>query len=148
MRQVRNFQEFIEECVAKKQAPDKPRANFLASESEKSYLFLLEIARHYGISGRNATTFIKPSYDIIMELVRACMLKAGYNASGLGAHEAEVSYLREIGFKESDIQFADQTRRFRNGITYYGRQLDEEYAKNVFNFMTRIYPRLKEMAKS
>ncbi len=148
MRPVRNFEEFIEEGIAKKQAPDNPRANFLASESEKSFIFLLEIIRHYGITGQNASTIIKLSYDILMELVRACMLKAGYNASGQGAHEAEVSYLRKTGFKEIDVQFADQMGYFRNGITYYGRPLDDEYAKRVFEFTNKTYPRLKEAARS
>ena len=57
------------------------------------------------------------------------MLLEGYNASGLGAHEAEVSYLRVLGFSENDVQFADQLRFFRNGMLYYGTMLDKEYAK-------------------
>jgi len=144
MRIISNFEYYIEEGIVKKQAPDKSRASFLASESEKSHAFLLEIIRNYGITAQNANTIIKLAYDIIMELIRACMLKEGYNASGLGAHEAEVSYLRKIGFKETDIQFADQMRYFRNGITYYGKQLDIEYAKDVFEFMNKVYPKLKE----
>lgn len=148
MRIISDFEYFIEEGIVKKQAPDKSRANFLASESEKSHAFLLEIIRNYGITAQNANTVIKLAYDIIMELIRACMLKEGYNASGQGAHEAEVSYLRKLGFKEIDIQFANQMRYFRNGITYYGRQLDIEYAKNVFEFMNKAYPKLKEKAKS
>lgn len=148
MRIISDFEYFIEEGIAKKQAPDKSRAAFLASESEKSHAFLLEIMRNYGITAQNANSIIKLAYDIIMELIRACMLKEGYNASGQGAHEAEVSYLRKIGFKETEIQFADRMRYFRNGITYYGRQLDIEYAKNVFEFMNKAYPKLKEKAKS
>jgi len=148
MRIISDFEYFIEEGIVKKQAPDKSRAAFLASESEKSHAFLLEIMRSYGVTAQNANTIIKLAYDIIMELIRACMLKEGYNASGLGAHEAEVSYLRKIGFKEIDIQFADQMRYFRNGITYYGKQLDIEYAKNVFEFMNKAYPKLKEKVKS
>ncbi len=148
MRIVKKFGEFIEEGVAKKQTPDRSRANFLADESAKSYAFLLEIVKRYGITAQNANTVIKLSYDIIMELTRACMLKEGYNASGQGAHEAEVSYFREMGFEEIDIQFADQMIYFRNGITYYGKQLDAEYAKNVFAFLNKTYLKLKEMAKS
>ncbi len=148
MRIISIFEYFIEEGIVKKQAPDKPRAAFLASESEKSHAFLLEIIRNYGITAQNANTVIKLAYDIIMELIRACMLKEGYNASGLGAHEAEVSYLRKIGFNETDIQFANQMRYFRNGITYYGKQLDTEYAKDVFEFMKKAYPKLKEKVKS
>ncbi len=146
MRPVRQFEEFIAEGIVKKQAPDRSRANFLASESEKSYDFLLDVVKNYGITERNANTIIKLCYDVVMELIRACMLKEGYNASGRGAHEAEVSYLRKIGFKETDVQFADQVRYFRNGVMYYGKQLDEEYAKTVLEFMDGLYRKLKEMA--
>jgi len=108
MRAVRNFEEFIDEGIVKKQAPDKSRANYLMNEYEKSYEFLLVIVRDYGITEKNANSVIKLCYDTMMELIRACMLKEGYNASGLGAHEAEVAYLRKIGLKENDVQFADQ----------------------------------------
>lgn len=145
MRAVRHFDEFIDEGIVKKQAPDKSRANYLMTESEKSYEFLLVIVTDYGITEKNANSVIKLCYDTMMELIRACMLKEGYNASGQGAHEAEVSYLRKICFKENDIQFADQLRYFRNGIMYYGKQLDEEYAVKVLDFIKKTYPALKEI---
>ncbi len=148
MRTVRNFKEFIEEGIVRKQSADGSRARFLAGESEKSYAFLLEIIKNYGITPQNASTVVKLAYDIIMEMTRACMLKEGYNAAGQGAHAAEVSYLRKIGFRENDIQFADQMRSFRNSIMYYGKELDEEYAKSVFEFLKKAYPRLKESAKA
>ncbi len=129
--------------IVKKQLADVSRARFLVSESEKSYAFLLEIVRNYDITSQNASTIIKLAYDIIMEMIRACMLKEGYNASGQGAHAAEVSYLREVGFRENDIQFSDQMRSFRNGIMYYGRQADEEYAKSILEFTKKLYPILK-----
>ncbi len=40
MRAIRRFDEFLSDGIAKKQAPDISRANFLSKESEKSYLFL------------------------------------------------------------------------------------------------------------
>ena len=77
-----------------------------------------------------------------MELIRAKMLLEGYNASGQGAHEAEVSYLRVLGFSEKDVQFADQMRFFRNGMLYYGKILDKEYAEKVVDFVKQTYPKL------
>ncbi len=148
MRAIRNFDEFIKENIVKKQAKDISRANFLMVEAQKSYEFLSDVLADYGITEHNANTVIKLCYDIIMELIRACMLNEGYNASGRGAHEAEVSYLVKIGLNENDVQFADQLRYFRNGITYYGKQFDAEYAKKVLEFMNKVYPKLKEMIES
>jgi len=82
-----------------------------------------------------------------MELIRAKMLLEGYNASGFGAHEAEVSYLRVLGFNEKDVQFADQLRFFRNGMLYYGTILDKEYAERVIEFTKKTYAKLKTMIK-
>ena len=77
-----------------------------------------------------------------MGIIRAKMLLKGYNASGFGAHEAEVSYLRNLDFKETDVQFLDQIRFFRNGMLYYGTILEEEYAEKVLSFLRKIYPKL------
>ena len=147
MKAIKKFDEFIKENIVKRQSIDKPRAGFLMAESEKDYKGLLEMIDRLQLNDNNANTFIKCCYDILMELIRAKMLLEGYNASGLGAHEAEVSYMRGLGFDERDVQFADQIRFFRNGMLYYGTMLDKEYAEKVIEFTNKIYPRLKQLLK-
>jgi len=147
MKGIRNFDEFMKENIVKKQSIDKSRAEFLIKESGNSYNNLLEKMQKIKLSDSNANDFIKSCYDIIMESVRAKMLLDGYNASGFGAHEAEVSYMRVLGFDERDVQFADQMRFFRNGMLYYGTILDKEYAEKVIKFTKIIYQKLKEIAK-
>ncbi len=140
---MKDFEEFIREGIVKKQSPDLSRANFLEKESHKSYSFLKKMIRDLKINDENANSIIKLSYDIIMELIRSKMLEKGLNASGKGAHEGEVAYLRNLGFKENEIEFANKLRYFRNGIMYYGKQLDKDYAKEVCSFMDKIYIKLK-----
>ena len=103
MNLVKNFSEYVEEGLVKKQYADLSRAKFLAKESEKSYSFIQKIIKSIGINEDNANSIIKLSYDTIMELIRAEMLTHGYNAIGLGAHQTEVAYMREIGFSENEI---------------------------------------------
>lgn len=145
MSAIRPFEEFINERIVKKQSPDRSRASFLMNEAEQSYVYLFEKINKLGVSDNNANDFLKSCYDILMELVRARMLLHGYNASGFGAHEAEVSYLRILGFNENDVQFADQMRFFRNGILYYGTRLDAEYAQKVIEFTKKNYKKIREM---
>ena len=145
MKAIKKFEEFIRSNVVKKQSIDKPRAEFLIKESENSYNNLLEMIQKIRLNDANANAFVKSCYDILMELIRAKMLLEGYNASGFGAHEAEVSYMRFSGFDEIDVQFADQLRFFRNGMTYYGTILDKAYAEKVIVFTNKIYPKLKQM---
>jgi hypothetical protein len=145
MKPIRKFEDFVRENVVKKQGVDKSRALFLIEEAEKDYFCLLDMLKKLELDDRSANTFIKSCYDILMELIRAKMLLEGYNASGIGAHEAEVSYLRVLGFNERAVQFADQLRFFRNGMLYYGTMLDKEYAQKVLNFLSEIYQKLKKL---
>lgn len=148
MSGVRNFEEFLKENVVKKQSVDKSRSEFLAKESKNSYNSLLKIVKEIGIDEGNSNMFVKLCYDIIMEMIRAKMLLEGYNASGFKVHEAEVSYLRVLNFNERDVQFADQLRFFRNGIVYYGTQLDKVYAKKVIDFTREIFHKLNKLILS
>jgi len=134
MRAIKKFGEFIKDKIVKRQSIDKSRAEFLVKESHNSYNNLLEKIQKIELSDNNANDFVKSCYDIIMEIIRAKMLLEGYNASGFGAHEA-------------DVQFADQIRFFRNGMLYYGTILDKEYAEKVIDFTKRIYHKLRQTIK-
>ena len=99
------------------------------------------------IHDKNANSIIKDCHDIILELVRAKMLIEGYNASGSFAHEAEVSFLSEIGFNENDVAIMNELRYFRNSVTYYGKILNADYAEKVYKFMNKILPKLYSLVK-
>ena len=96
-------------------------------ESKQNYIFLGELLEKFEITDKNANNFIKSCYNIVMQMIRAKMLLQGYNATGQGAHEAEVLYMRILGFSEKNIQFADQMRYFRNGMIYYGPIIWTDY---------------------
>lgn len=142
MIRLKTFQEFLKEGVARKTTPDKQRSESLIAEAERKNGSLNENVEKIGIKDENANDYVEYCYDIMLFLVRAKLYAAGYSTSGQGAHEAEVSYMRELGFKETDVEFANQLRYFRNGILYYGKRLDAEYAKKVLGFLKRIYPML------
>jgi hypothetical protein len=148
MRAVKLFEEFVKNGTVKTIRKDEQRAKSLVIEAERKSNSLKEKLEKIGIKNENANDYIEDCYDIIMLLVRSKMLLKGYNATGQGAHEAEVSYLKQLGFGESDVQFIDQLRYFRNGILYYGTILETEYAKKVVGFLNKIYPKLKEMCKT
>jgi hypothetical protein len=145
MRAIKAFDEFLKEGIVKRQKPDKSRAEFLIKEAEQDYSFLLKLIKRIGINDENANSIVKLCYDIIMELIRAKMFLDGFKASGVGAHEAEISYLRNLGFNEKDIQLADQLRYIRNGMLYYGTIIDKESAESTLDFLKNIYPKLKKL---
>ena len=91
---------------------------------------------------------VDSSYDILIELIRAKLLKDGYKSSGEGAHEAEVSYLRKLGFEEKDVLFMNDLRYFRNGILYYGKSFDSDYADKALEFLKKNFDRLLKINQS
>jgi len=145
MKPVKQFEEFIKSGIVKRQGSDRSRAKFLIMEAEQNYDYLLELLKKMGVGNHNANDYVKKCYDILTELIRAKMLINGLNASGFKAHEAEVSYLRILEFKEQEVQFLDQMRFFRNGMLYYGTILDKEYAEKVIEFTKNNYQKLKKI---
>ncbi len=147
MKPIKEFEEYIFNGTVKKQAIDVSRAESLRKDSETSYLIVHEMINKLGLDDRNANTIIKISYDTIMDAIRAKMLSNGFNSSGQGAHEAEVSYLRKLNISENDVQFCDQLRYFRNRIMYYGKVLDKEYAEKVVSFLDKVCKELHKGSK-
>ncbi len=147
MRHLKPFADFIKEGIIKRVSMNPERAKSLINESERKMRSIKLQLEKIGIIEDNANDYVEHCFDSIMNLVRAKLYLKGYSASGLGAHEAEVSYLKELGFNENDIQFTDQLRFFRNGILYYGTALDKEYAEKVIEFTKKALPKLKELLK-
>lgn len=144
MRYLKPFEEFVLSGVVKIVTPNPERAKSLIQESERKLRSLHENLEKVGINADNASDYVEHCYDLIMFLIRAKMYLDGYSASGQGAHEAEVSYLRKLSLAEKEVQFMDQLRYFRNGIIYYGEGLDDEYAQKVISFTKTFYPKLRE----
>jgi hypothetical protein len=145
MNAIKSFEIYFREGLVKKINPDFQRAKNLVIESERKKASLSERIEKIGIKNENANDYVEYCYDIIMLLVRAKMYSEGYSSSGQGAHEAEVSYLKILGFSDNDVNFLDKIRYFRNGMLYYGTILDKEYAEKVVRFMNKLYPILKGM---
>ncbi|MEK6819922.1 MAG: hypothetical protein AABY03_01850 [Nanoarchaeota archaeon] len=145
MKLPKEFSEYLDNGIIKKSLVNKSRAEFLINESDKSLKGLRKRLRLIGIDEDNANSIVKDCYDILMELIRSKLLLDGYSSSGNFAHEAEISYLKKLDFPNGEILFINDLRYFRNSITYYGKILDIEYAKQVVEFTNKIHPKLKKL---
>ena len=45
--------------------------------------------------------------------------------------------MKKIGFLDEDMYFMNELRHFRNGIKYYGKRFDKEYANKTIKFMKK-----------
>ncbi len=145
MKTLKTFEEFLSEGIIKKVKVDLDRAESLIESSKLRMNLLNEKISKLGIRNDNANEYIESCHEILMSLIRAKMLIKGYNSSGFKSHEAEVSYMRILGFNENDAQFANKLRFFRKGILYYGTILDKEYAEKTIEFTKRTFQKLKRV---
>ena len=144
MSTLKTFQEYQEQGTMRKCRINTERAKSLINSSERKMRSLNTNLKKVGITEDNANDYAEYCYDALMLLIRAALYLEGYFASGQGAHEAEVSYLRILGIPENDARFMNQLRFFRNGMLYYGTVIDKEYAEKVIGFTKKIYPVLKK----
>jgi hypothetical protein len=142
---LKSFELFVREGVVKKQSPDAERASSLIKEAEDKKSFFDRVIKTFSIKNTNSNYILETSYDILIELVRAKLFLEGFNSSN--SHEAEVSYMRNLNFNEEEVQFMNSLRYYRNGIKYYGRVFDKEYALKVYEFLIKLYPKIKKVLK-
>jgi len=141
---MKKFEDYVKEKIVKKITPDINRAAYLKKEALNRRKFILELLNVKELNDENANYFIELAYDVIMELIRSKMFEKGFRASGHYAHEAEISFLSELGFSEDKLIFADDLRKARNGILYYGKKFEKEFALKVIGFMNDT---VKKLAK-
>lgn len=142
---MKEFKEFLKSGTVKKQTPNKQRALSLIIEATHKKSYLETTIKIIPKEKWNPNVIVDQCYDIIMELIRAKMFQDGYNAGN--SHEAEVSYMKVIGFSEAEAKYMDEIRYYRNGTKYYGTMLNNEYAENVIKFLEKIYLRLNKIIK-
>ncbi len=139
------FDEFLRTGVVRKKYPDESRANNLVKESEGRLRNLKRIIEKIGVDEDNVSDVVESCYDIILSIIRAKMLLRGFSASGKGVHEAEISFLSELDFDEWEVEFVDKFQYFRNGIIYYGKGKDREYAEKAIEFTYKIVLKLESL---
>ncbi len=142
-----DFSYYLKERIARKQSPNISRAEFLVKETQKSFIGLKNRVEKLTIDEFNANSVIKDIHDIIIEKIRAKMFLDGYTASGNFAHEAEVAYMKILGFSNFEISFVNELRQARNGINYYGKIYEKEYGQSCYNFLIQLNPKLDKLLK-
>src|SRR3989338_9694477 len=140
---MRAFEYFLEEGIVNRQTSNLQRTLSLLLEADEKKEFLETALKNIPPAEIKANFVVDYCYDIIMELLRAKMFLDGFNSGN--SHYAEVSYLKKLGFPESQVVFMNEIRYFRNGTKYYGTILTKEYAQKVLEFMNKIHPQLKKL---
>ena len=111
------FDDFIKAGKVRKGTPDIALAKSLIAMSEAHLAFITGIT----ITERNASPVLVNYYEALREICEALCATQGFKVY---SHEAFTSYLKERLREELIAEKFDRLRRLRNGVNYYGEQVN------------------------
>ncbi len=120
---MKEFAYFLATKDVKKQSSDV----HLAKSTAKDSVDRLEMAQAILLT-QKPKYVLENAYESTRELIDAILYAEGYKSY---SHEASVSYLLNIGFSIKEAEIVDWLRRKRNGIKYYGEDVELNDAKEA-----------------
>ena len=136
-----NFENSLIERKVKKVVPNKIRASSLF----KSSLQAIETARVIQLNSNTLKSILRELYEGLREYCEAIGYLNGYKFLD---HESITYFLRDILKEESISKKFDRYRRLRNGINYYGEDVDIETIKEAILEIPRLVKGLEKYFKN
>lgn len=138
---MKDFQFFIDKGDVRKQTKDTALAKSIIKDSFQR----LNFVKSHSINKDNSKYILENIYESLRELADAKLLIDGFKSY---SHEATISYLKKFKeFREEEIVYFDELRRKRNGIKYYGEDVDITDVKSSLDFAEKIIPKLKKLTE-
>ena len=119
-----NFENSLNDGKAKKVIPNKIRASSLF----KSSIQAIETAKAIQLNPNTLKSVLRELYEGLREYCEAIGYLRGYKFLD---HESVGYFLRDILKEQSVSMKFDRYRRLRNGINYYGEDIDIETVKEA-----------------
>jgi hypothetical protein len=132
-----NLEFSINSGKAKKVMPNKFRASGLF----KSAIEAIETAKIIPLGTGTAKTILRELYEGLREYCEAIGYLHGYKFTD---HESIGYFLRDVLKEQSLYRKFDRYRRLRNGINYYGEDVDIETIKEAIKEIPSIVSELKK----
>ena len=130
-----NFQDFIKSGEVRRAEIDKVLAKSILNTSKSDLLFFNNLK----INENSARKIVSNCYDILRSVLEAISALDGYK---IYSHEAFTYFLQELGENDISLKF-DRLRKIRNNITYYGKSISTEEAKDIISEIKTLINSLK-----
>lgn len=128
----------IENNSAVKISPDRARAKSLMETSSE------RIKSVSNINEKNCNFVFEDWYTSILELLQALVLREGYKIMN---HVCLGYYIRDILKREDLYVLFDDIRYKRNSLTYYGKRMDFDTARESIKKCQKLMKNIKELLK-
>lgn len=132
-----NFENSLREGKAKRIIPNKVRALSLIKSSTQA----IETAKAISLNANSVKTILRELYEGLREYCEAIGYIKGYKFLD---HESIGYFLRDILKEQSIYGRFDRYRKLRNGINYYGEDVEVETVKEAIIEIPKI---IKELEK-
>lgn len=135
-----NFEASLNSGKAKKAIPNKIRALSLFNFS----LQAIETAKEIPLNTNTSKTILRELYEGLREYCEAIGYLKGYKFQD---HESITYFLRDMLKEQSLSKKFDRYRRLRNGINYYGEDVDIETVKEAVIEIPKMVKELNKYSK-
>jgi len=132
-----NFENGLREGKVRKVIPNKIRASSLV----KSSIQAVETAKIIPLNTGSAKTILRELYESLREYCEAIGYSMGYKFLD---HESIGYFLRDVLKEQAIYGKFDRYRKLRNGINYYGEDIEVETVKEAIIEIPKI---IKELEK-
>lgn len=136
----KNWNDCLESENSVKITPDREKAKSLVETAEERIKSSVK-----EINEKNANFVFEDYYSSIVEIIHSIALLEGYKISN---HICLGYYIKNILNKENLFMIFDDLRYKRNSLTYYGKRMDFETAKQAIEKSKRLIKELKEILKN
>ncbi len=135
-----NFENSLIEGKVKKVMPNNIRASGLF----KSSIQAIETAKVIQLNPNTLKSILRELYEGLREYCEAIGYLKGYKFLD---HESIGFFLRDILKEQSLFKKFDRYRKLKNGINYYGEDIDIETVKEAIIEIPKLIKELKKYSK-
>lgn len=129
---MNDWKKAIEESKVIKISPNLERTKSLIIASSRS----LEVIKKIELDKKNGFFILTNYYDAILELMHALLYKKGYKVLD---HLSISYYIKDVIGNIEFFYIFDKYRKIRNGILYYGKNIDFETAQQGIKDIKRLH---------
>jgi hypothetical protein len=135
-----NFENSLMNGKAKKVAPSSIRATSIFKSSRQA----IETAQNIPLTQNSLKSVLRELYEGLREYCEAIGYLNGYKFLD---HESIGYFLRDILMEQTMFAKFDRYRKLRNGISYYGEEVDIETVKEAVEEVPRLIKALEKYSK-
>jgi uncharacterized protein (UPF0332 family) len=135
-----DWKECNEKMYVKRISEDRELISSLLKSSQNKF----ETASRIGLDDITAASKISLFYDSLREILEAVAIGKGYKIYN---HDCYCAFLKEIMKQDMLSELFDKTRKIRNSINYYGKDIKADEAQEIIQEIIMLIEKTKKMVK-